>query len=284
MSVVFSPNGKVVVSGADTPDSQIIFWRSNTGDIVQKLENENHWSIAISADGAFLAAGGVEGIQIWSVSDVNGFEETLRIRGEGREVAFSPDNRLIAGGGMEPVITLWDINTGETVGELELSGWCWSLAFSPDGRLIAGGGEPDIDILEVATGKNLFTLKTYPQDKRYDANIGTFSLRFSPDGRTLATGGADNILRVWDVATGTLIKEYPRRESVIKTLEFSSNGKRLAVGCFRELFLLELESGEVEILEENTTPINTVSFSPNGRFLVSGGNDQTVKMWELSGG
>jgi WD40 repeat protein len=57
---------------------------------------------------------------------------------------------------------------------------------------------------------------------------GLFTVAFSPDGKMLATAGWEQIIRLWDVRTGELIRELPQRDTgAWVTLEFSPDGSTL---------------------------------------------------------
>src|SRR5262249_36876331 len=68
---------------------------------------------------------------------------------------------------------------------------------------------------------------------------GVTHVRFSPDGKTLASGGSDktflgvrganpSAVRLWDVATGKLLRTLEGHQNAITSLSFSPDGKRLA--------------------------------------------------------
>ena len=72
-------------------------------------------------------------------------------------------------------------------------------------------------------------------------DAGVTSVCISPDGRFVAAGSLDTIVRIWDVASGTL----------------------------------------VERLKGHRDSVYSVAFTPDGKGLVSGSLDKTLKYWDL---
>jgi WD40 repeat protein len=123
--------------------------------------------------------------------------------------AFSPDGRHIAvAGGLarerkHGLVIIWDAVTGEEVkafGE-PFESPC-QVAYSPDGRFIATPITQNkvglVRVWDVAAGK---TARVFPAEG--EKPIGPcVAVAYSPDGKLLASAGGDQMVHVWDTATG----------------------------------------------------------------------------------
>ena len=69
------------------------------------------------------------------------------------------------------------------------------------------------------------------------------SIAFSPDGKILASGSEDKIIRLWDVATGTLKQTFIGHEAEIFDVAFSPTGRKLASASSREINLWDIGKG-----------------------------------------
>lgn len=282
-SLVFSPDGQFIVSGADAADDNIQIWKTDTGAIIKTLLTDTSWMVALSPDGKRLAGGARGTINIWNIDDGKKIGTIENVSTSLRQMCISPDGKILASGGLDGFVALWDFDLHTNLKTIEINGYCWTMAFSPDGSELAVGGNPDVQIINVATGKTTRTLKTYAEDQQYDANIDTFALVFTPDGTSLITGGADQTLRIWSRETGTVTQSFQPEQAVIKSLAISPDGKRLAIGTFMDLSVLDLETGAITPILPSCKPINTIAFSPDGTKLAYGSDDQTVSLWKLSG-
>jgi WD40 repeat protein len=184
-----------------------------------------------------------------------------------------------------------------------------SVAFSPDGRLLASGScgkfenyicvQGEIKLWEVASGREVRSLTGHTNTVR--------SVAFSPDGRLLASGSCgqrdsrdfciQGEIKLWDVASGREVRTLTGHTNWVYSVAFSPDGRLLASGscgqpltqypwCDQgEIKLWEVASGrEVRSLTGHTNTVRSVAFSPDGRLLASGSDDETIKLWEVATG
>jgi len=122
-----------------------------------------------------------------------------------------------------------------------------SVAFSPDGRAILSGcTDQTLKLWEVATGA---TVRTFTGHSHHVRGVA-----FSPDGRTALSASSDETLKLWDVASG------------------------------KELRTFTGHSGILESAFALTHFAPTVAFSLDGRTALSGGVDDTLKLWDVASG
>jgi WD40 repeat protein len=113
----------------------------------------------------------------------------------------------------------------------------------------------------------------------------SLSVAFSPDGRRLATGGAANTVKIWDVQTAELLRTLEGHKGEIYTVAFSPVGDGRLVASAGEDSVVKVwdsYTGElVRNLRGHKGLVSSLAFSPDGRWLVSGSRDHTVKVWDV---
>jgi len=201
-------------------------------------------------------------------------------------VAFSPDGNMIAVGGYGGV-RLLDARTRQPMGQLTgLTEAVRTLSFSPDGRyLAAGAGRPaqhgEIKVWQ--TGDSFWTRPALHSTPTHRDCV--YALAFSPDSKSLASASYDQMIYLWDPATGKQIKPLKEHTDAVFDLAFSPDGQWLASGgADRTVKLWDVASGKrIFTLGSATEGVNTVAFHPHGTLLAASGFDCTIRVWDLSG-
>jgi murein L,D-transpeptidase YafK/uncharacterized protein YjiK len=112
------------------------------------------------------------------------------------------------------------------------------------------------------------------------------AVALSANGRQAASGSQDNLLRLWDIPAGLLLRTFDARTSGISAVAFSPDGRRILTGgSDSRLRIWDIAAGQaVIIMEGHTGDVLAAAFSPNGQQALSGGKDKTVKLWDAGTG
>lgn len=152
------------------------------------------------------------------------------------------------------------------------------VAVVPDGaRLAIGHADGTVRCVELATGRTIWF-----GAERHTPVLQ--SLACAPDGRLLATVADDCMLRLWDVATGTVIGHH-MLPAVGFELRFSPDSARLAIaGADDSVGVYRVDDGErVASGAGHEAWVQSVDWSPRGDRLASVSNDATLRIWNATG-
>ncbi|WP_333026526.1 MULTISPECIES: WD40 domain-containing protein [unclassified Microcoleus] len=101
---------------------------------------------------------------------------------------------------------------------------------------------------------------------------------------TINSGSADNIIKLWNLKTGQVIRTLTGHSDYVKSVAISPDGQILASGSGdNTIKLWNLKNGHTLFTLTGHSAINSVCFSPDGNTLVSGSNDGSIKIWRCDG-
>jgi len=247
--------------------------------------------VAFSHDGRMLAYGsdiGTVGVIRLALPPPLEVNDTFDANaGEVFSVAFSPRKWLLASGAIDGIVRLWDLRSKQELPPLTgHHDAVATLAFSPDGRLLASGSlDHTVRLWEPEA-------KMRRQRRTFRDQDSVYALAYRPDGRLLATsGGTDLKVRLWNPATGALVRTLTGHDEHVTALAFSPDGGLLASGGGINDETVRLWNPATGGLLRTLTTghrggIGSVAFSPDGRLLATSAAafEGTMRLWDPATG
>lgn len=299
-NLVFSKNGNVLVSCSR--NGRLRFWNTNNGQLLQTknldvkylVKCPNIDLIAVLSEQEYKNENWQTGyafslrlIDIESMSVIQTIEEgkTTRTRGRIRNIVFSPDgHKLIYSASKGDIriganIYIWDVETGKKIRQLEMKSNIHSINVSPDGLFLGiSFSQGYVELLDMTTGHLLDSMEPVKRGLQSE-------LIFSPDGKVFVVGtNHPGKIRIWDMEKRSFIYAFEDfMKLVISKMTFSPSGQILAVMAWNQVKLINVRTGDIEVLGSHTIPLESIVFSPSGNLLASSQTTHgNVLLWDTS--
>jgi WD40 repeat protein len=204
-------------------------------------------------------------------------------------VRFSADGRFLAGGfrrGWTADLSIWDLEHNRPVLRLPEGLYADAVDFSPDSRLVAAGrADGSIRLYELRSGAETVGIPPGPRPPSLQFDPRPAYLQFDPHGRRLAVTSLDSrSVQILDAATGAVVTTLGSPTQIRDVAWHPHRNLLAGAGDNWHVYVWNVDSPERPLarLEGHHGEVTRVGFTQGGELLVSGGWDQTVRLWNLA--
>ncbi|AFY53837.1 WD40 repeat-containing protein [Rivularia sp. PCC 7116] len=253
----FSTNSGIILSLGHTKENDILtcgirdkivtVWNLNNSESIEiQSQSYNISLIDISNNGKFLATGsGEKTIKIWDIDTGLYLQSLSGHLSEINAIAFGSKNQILATASVDRTVKIWDVTTGKCLKTLQgRADYVHSAILSSDNRTIISGSQHTINFWDIDSQQCIYTL--------FKTKDWLSSLIVSQDEKTIACaniGNEDNVIRIWQI-------------NDLNNCLTTSN---------------KIPS---KILKGHDDSIWSFAFNSDGKKIVSGSSDRTVKVWD----
>jgi len=163
------------------------------------------------------------------------------------------------------------------------------VKFSKNANYLATGCSRIAQIFDCNNGNRLHVFRHISDNSDPENTIFVRSVDFSPDGKFLATGAEDKTIKIWDIETERVLKNFEGHEAEIYFLEYSPDGSFLVSGSGdKTVKVWNIEQNicmrTLKSEMEESDGITSVAISHDGRFIAAGSLDHFIKLWDTETG
>ncbi len=271
-----SPDGLRAVVADE--NGRVWVWDVATG----KLQTTSNRHVGEISDLVFLpdstllaSCGADQTVRLWQLDseqaeDVVLTGHTARIN----RLAFSPDGLWLVSASRDSTIRIWDVRRAQE--QTVLRGHTAAVndvAFSPDGTRLASAGDDGTiklwDVAEVTASRKVSPAKFNPAD--LDSQLADVQdLSVSPDGAVMASTDGDGTVRVWDLATLSLVRERTGAATWHHTRFFPNDSSLFMAAQDGSLGFWNVATGDYRVVSPvPTLAFNTSALAPDGTRLAA---------------
>ncbi len=275
-----------------------------------------------SPSGNLLASASAGGVAIWRRTLDSDPVFIKQHDGPVKSVAFAPNGVTLATASADTTVKVWDLRAfspsmepletythGESVEQVAVARNGVVVSACADGivRLlhpsdthILAGHTDEVTALainpgdfRVASGSRDHTIKIWDlRDRELVTSIDGHTdwvrrLDFHPRENLLLSSSRDGSARLWDTLRLPDVTETATlwHAGDVRAAAFDATGTMLATGSIEgDITLWSVPDGEkIATLTKHTKPVISLAFHPQNHWLASGGGDNVVCLWGVSG-
>ncbi|MCG9132007.1 PD40 domain-containing protein [Candidatus Poribacteria bacterium] len=294
---MFSPDGKMLVTGSNYFTNRLYLWDVETGSLLHTFNgpyNVNARAIYVAFDGqTLISAWKDDTLRFWDIG-TGTLTHTVSIPNANHSaMTLIPNKRILAKADTQSDETsLYNIDTGARIRSLKGTS-LKNKGVVSDGQILAvlgtklTGGElvrkaktASVDLWDVDTGNLIRTVDITQSD----------NIALSPDGQILAIGYGRTV-ELQDIDTGRVLQAFTlhnRRwySGSIHIVKFSPDGQSIICGGVSDILTSwDVSTGDhLHTFPGYTSAITSLAFSPDGQKLASTSLDENIHLWDVNTG
>ncbi|MFC1878751.1 AAA family ATPase [Chloroflexota bacterium] len=317
-NVTVTPDGQHTISGS--LDGTLKVWEVTTGREVRTLKvcdmrllNEKgigrlFTSLPVTTDGRYIISGSSDDIlKVW---EFNTGREVNTLKGHTNRitaVTLTPDGQHIISRSRDHTLKVWNISTAlnaslfiggserskEVLTLQEQTSYITAMVVTPDGQhlVISSYDLYPLKLLEVSSRRKVrkFQVHTRP----------ITTLAVTSDGKNVISGCVDKTLKIWELESGRVVNTLKGHTDEITAVVVTPDGQHIISGSRDHTLKVwnisaalnagivrenELCSEKVRTLKGHTDEITAVEVTPDGKLVISGSYDKSLKVWDVATG
>lgn len=297
-AIVFHADGKRWLTAS--ADGKVRLWDTSKEPAREWAAGAPVLAAAITPDGKYVAVG-CEGKPDVVLYDTTDYREGRKLSGHTdavKAVAFAKDGKTLVSGGADGQLIVWNVADGKELKKVNAKDrrvWVDRLSFSPDGKKVAvvlnhPGTPAGNDVEGEAPLHEVFFLDPVANTVQTQTGAVTVSngssiadAAYSADGKHLYIAFENGNVQVWDIGSKRVVRTINAHHDAATALAVARDGsgiytasedtlaKRWDVPIFASYFIQAR-------LFSNTGQVWAAFFSPDGKSVVTAGDDATIRI------
>lgn len=298
-ATAITPDGRTIAT--ESADGTVLVWDATKGRERTRLERHklSGTGLTIMGDGRRLLTSSEEVLWVWELPSGKELQRIALPKPLLKVLAISADSGTVVVAGKDRGVSLINLATGKNV--LNLLGpneRAYGATFFPGGQtLLVWYEDHTAHVWNLQNAREIrqFRFADPPSQARVQAGAillfrGLKHLLYgaaaSPDGSLIAYGNLKRYLVLYETESGKQVRSLTDLGEIPVALAFSPDQRMVAWAGWRDptIHLIEVLTGsERKQLLGHTGPVNSLSFSADGKTLISGSDDTTAIVWDLIG-
>ncbi len=251
--------------------------QATDGELLEVHQDGELMSARFSHDGKrFVTAGFDHTARVWDAT-TGTLLITLSHRDVVTDAAFSEDDSLVVTASNDGTAAVWDAATGRIVRRFAQTGEIDCSQLSRNGKQLLTLAGDGVVLWDVETGAERF---------RAPAMEGGGRCAFSGDGSVIAVGDSTGKVRLWNAASGVLLREVQGEQAELFSVRFAPTGLHF-VTASSDRNAVEWDGATGARLHQlpHKGAVTSAQYSPDGRQIVtSSDEDHVAVVWDAATG